>query len=258
MARPVVKRSAVLAVATVAHVVVKQSAALAVATVVVHPVGEARRIAVVLLIVVVLWVIVRRDASRVLQSGTRTRDVERRVRARGLAGHDPWVLFVAMRTVLGAAHRPLNDKASSVVEAKTPETDVGPLDFGMDSPGTGVGLRGAATEGSGTESGPPNTDRLHPEVGMGIRQLKWAMIPNAKNLMSRLKVTLKSYRVIPMDVGSAARKGSGFRRLFLERALRLVARLRNGFAQAVSLSTVNRRCSAYASGRLIMCGLTVA
>jgi hypothetical protein len=207
------------AVVVVARAVVKRCAALAAAAtvphVVVHPVAEARRIAVALQIVVVLWVIVRRDARWVLQFGTRTRDVEGRVRARGLAGHDPWVLF-------------------------------------------DVGLWGAANEGSGTEGGPPSTDSLHPKVGVGIRRLNWAMIPNAKNLMSRLKVTLNSHRVIPMDVVRDARKGSGFRRLFRERALRLVARLRNGFAPAVSLSTVNPRCSAYASGRLIMCGLTVA
>ncbi len=264
VARAVAKRSAALAaVATVACTVAKRTAVLAAAAapvphVVVHSVAEARRIAVALQIVVVLRVIVRRDARRALRSGIRTRDVEGRVRARGLAGHDPRVSSVAMRTVLGAPHRPLSDQASPVVEAKTPETDVGPLDLRVESPGTDAGLRGAANEGPGTEGGPPSTDRLHPEVGVGICRLNRAMIPNAQSLMSRLKITLNPYRVIPVDVVSAAREGSGFKRLFRERALRLVARLRNGFAPAVSLSTVNQRCSAYASGRLIMCGLTVA
>lgn len=165
MARAVVQRSALAAGATVLYVMVRL-------------VEEARRIVVALQVVVALWVIVRRDASRVLQSGTRTRDVDGRARTRGLEGHDPLVLFVAIRTVLGAAHRPLSDETSSVVEAKTLEID--------------VGLWDAANERSGIESCPPSKDRLYPEAGVGIQRLNWPMILNAKSLMLRLKVTLKS------------------------------------------------------------------
>jgi hypothetical protein len=96
--------------------------------------GDVPRIAVALQIVVVLWVIARRDARRVLQSGTPPGDVAGRLaRARGPVGPDPRVLFVAMTTTLfGGAHRRLKDEANSGIEAKTPETDVGPLGAGME------------------------------------------------------------------------------------------------------------------------------
>jgi hypothetical protein len=199
--------------------VVRRIAVSAVAAAVPHAVGsrivEELRLAVAMQIVVVLRVIARRDA--------------RRVRARGLAGHEPQVPFVAMTKVLGAAHRSLRDQASSV-EVKTPGTDVGPL----------------------------GTDRLHPEVGVGSRRSSSTMILHAENSISRLTVTLRLHRVMLTDVASAARKGSGFRRRFRGPALRLVARLRNGFALGASLSMANSRFSVFASGRLIMCGSMVA
>jgi hypothetical protein len=239
-------------------------AELAAAAAVQHAVAQRNadepRIAVALQIVVVLWAIARRDARRVLQSGTPPGDVAGRLaRARGPMGHDPRVLFVAMTTTLfEAAHRRLSEEASSGVEAKTPVADVGPLGAGMERSVTDVGLWGTAKEESGTQGRPLGTDRLHPEVGVGSRRLNWPMIPNARNLMSRLRATLSSHPVMLTDVASAARKGSGFRRRFRELALRLVARLRNGFAPAASLSTVNWQFSVYASGRPIMYGSTVA
>jgi hypothetical protein len=91
-------------------------------------------IAVALQIVVVSWVIARRDARRVLQSGTPPGDVAGRLaRARGPVGPDPRVLFVAMTTTLfGAVHRRLSHEASSGVGAKASVTDVGPLGAGME------------------------------------------------------------------------------------------------------------------------------
>jgi hypothetical protein len=217
---------------------------------------------VALQIVVVLSAIARRDARRVLQSGTPPRDVAGRLaRARGPMGHDPRVLLVAMTTLFGVARRRLGYEANSGAEAKTPVTDAGPLGAGMERSATDMGLWGAAKEesGSGTKGRRPlGTDRPHPEVGVGSRRPNWPVILNAKNLMSRLRATLSSPPVMLTDVMSAARKGSGFRRRFREPALRLVARLRTGFAPAALLSTVNWQFSVYASGRLIMCGSTVA
>ena len=190
-------------------------AAVAAPRAVVRRIAEELLLAMAMRIVVVLRVIARRDA--------------RRVRARGLAGHEPQGPFVAMTKVLGAAHRPLRDEASSV-EVKTP----------------------------GNHGGPLSTDRLHPEVGVGSRRFSSTMILGAKNSISRLTVTPRLHRVMLTDVASAARKESGFRRRFRVPALRLVARLKNGFALGASLSTANSRFSVFASGRLIMCGSMVA
>jgi hypothetical protein len=175
-------------------------------------------------------------------------------------GHDPRVLLVTMTTLFGVARRRLSYEANSGAEAKTPVTDVGPLGAGMERSVTDMGLWGAAKEesGSGTKGRPLGTDRLHPEVGVGSRRPNWPVILNAKNLMSRLRTTLSSPAVMLTDVVSAARKESGFRRRFREPALRLVARVRTGSAPAALLSTVNWQFSVYASGRLIMCDLTVA
>lgn len=92
----------------------------------------------------------------------------------------------------------------------------------------------------------------------GLAGLNSVMILRTKSLMSRLMATLSQPRVMLTDVVSAARKASAFRRRFHEPVLRLVARLRNGFALGASLSMANLRFLVSASGPLIMCGLTVA
>jgi hypothetical protein len=92
--------------------------------------------------------------------------------------------------LFGAAHRRLSDEASSGVEAMMSVTDVGPLGAGMERSVTDVGLWGTAKEESGTQGRLLGTDRLHPEVGVGSRRPNWPMIPNARNLMSRLRATL--------------------------------------------------------------------
>jgi hypothetical protein len=151
------------------------------------------------------------DAKLVLQSGIRPRDDGEPVRTRGPAGHNLPVRLVPRIKMLVAARPLSSEEVISAVEANSPDTE--------------VDRRGI--------------DRRHAEVGADRRLPSKAVMLNARKLMSRRMATRSSHRVIVVDVASAAKKGSGFRRRFREPDLHLVVRSRIGFEQGVSLSTAN-------------------